>query len=123
MSQNRPVYLKLRDQIAAAIIEGRRYPADIGRPGGAGDEALDQLATDEGAQVGVIENDVQRLLQICIGEAADRIALARVVKPQNVKTQVRQSIGQPAVCAMDTHVFLASRIEQHDAFGPGTRPG
>lgn len=42
MSQNRPVYLKLRDQIAAAIIEGR-YPEGAMLP------SVRALAAEEGA--------------------------------------------------------------------------
>lgn len=42
MSQNRPVYLKLRDQIAAAIIEGR-YPEGEMLP------SVRALAAEEGA--------------------------------------------------------------------------
>lgn len=42
MSQSRPVYLKLRDQIAAAIIEGR-YPEGAMLP------SVRALAAEEGA--------------------------------------------------------------------------
>lgn len=42
MNQNRPVYLKLRDQIAAAIIEGR-YPEGAMLP------SVRALAAEEGA--------------------------------------------------------------------------
>ena len=69
-----------RPQVAldagAVVVEGRRHARHVGRAGLARDQALDQLAADEGAHVGVRDERIERQPQArqAVGAGRDHAA-------------------------------------------------
>ena len=65
VEQDRPHHgLHVAAHAAAVVVEGRRDAADVGRARVAGHQALDQLLADERADVRVVEQRVERDLQV-----------------------------------------------------------
>ena len=119
VEQDRPHH---RTQVAAhalaVVVEHPGHPGHIGRAGVAGGEALDQLATDEGADIGMVEQRVQPHAQAVgrrgVGRDQHRAGLARE----------QRLLGRGALAGIGLHALQVDQlVGAHRVVGVGKAEG